>query len=129
PLCDLTTNVSQAAVARYIKVGAVPKQKIRFIPNGVDILRFRPDLEARAQLRNMLGIGDRFAWLAVGRFETAKDHLMLTRAFSQLCEQRSEAVLLLIGQGILEDQIREATVSLGLSERVYFLGVRRDIPQ
>lgn len=128
PICDLTTNVSQAAVDRYVRVGAAPEQKIRFVPNGVNVDRFRPDAEARARLRRELGLGERFAWLAVGRFEAAKDHLTLVRAFGRLGGQ-DDAALLLAGQGGMEDQIRAEVAALGLSDRVHFLGVRRDIPQ
>ncbi|MBK9711901.1 MAG: glycosyltransferase [Kouleothrix sp.] len=128
PICDLTTNVSQAAVERYVQVGAAPARKIRFVPNGVNVDRFRSDAEARDRLRRELGLGGRFAWLAVGRFEAAKDHLTLVRAFGRLGEQ-DDAALLLAGQGGMEDQIRAEVAALGLSDRVRFLGVRRDIPQ
>ena len=51
-LVDLTTNVSQAAVKRYIRVGAAPKDKIIFVPNGIDISRFKPDRDTGRRLRN-----------------------------------------------------------------------------
>ena len=38
-LADLTTNVSEAAAARYIRVGAVPARKLKIIPNGVQLER------------------------------------------------------------------------------------------
>src|SRR5690606_24985728 len=74
PLCDLTTNVSQAAVERYVRVGAVPAGKIRFVPNGVDLASFSRQ-EARGKaVRDELGLDDRFVFLAVGRFAPAKDY-------------------------------------------------------
>jgi len=68
PLCDLTTQVSWAGLERYVEVGATPRHRIRFIPNGVDTERFRPDPEARKRIRRDLDIDDRFVWLAGGRF-------------------------------------------------------------
>lgn len=128
PLCDLTTNVSEAAVARYVRVGAVPQRKIRFVPNGVDTTLFKPDPDARLRLRRVLGLEGRFVWLAVGRFEEAKDHRTMIRAFATLSQAYPAALLLLVGQGSLEAEIKAQVVALGLVDRVRFLGVRRDIP-
>ena len=63
-LVDLTTNVSQAAVERYIRVGAAPKDKIIFVPNGIDTSRFKPDRDTGWRLRNELGIDNYIVWLA-----------------------------------------------------------------
>ena len=39
-LADVTTNVSRAAVERYIRIGAAPAGRIRWLPDGVDLSRF-----------------------------------------------------------------------------------------
>lgn len=129
PFCDLTTNVSRAAVERYIRVGAAPRRKIRFMPNGIDTRRFRPDPVARARLREALGVDERFVWLAVARFQEVKDHATLIGAFAELGRAHPEAVLLLVGQGRLEAETRALVASSGLTERVRFLGVRPDVPE
>lgn len=128
PLCDLTTNVSRTAVERYIQVGAAPPRKICFMPNGIDTQRFRPDPAARGRLRQALGLGEHFVWLAVARFQEVKDHATLIRAFAELSRAHPEAVLLLVGQGRLESEIRALVAALGLTEKVRFLGVRPDVP-
>src|SRR5262245_56954535 len=46
-LADLTTNVSQAGVDRYLQIGAVPSGRIRFVPNGLDLRRFSPNAAQR----------------------------------------------------------------------------------
>ncbi len=46
-LADLTTIVSQAAVERYVRIGAAPAHRLRFVPNGLDLARFIPDEAAR----------------------------------------------------------------------------------
>lgn len=129
PLTELTTNVSRAAVERYIRVYAAPKEKIMFVPNGIDIARFRPDRVAGQRLRNELGIDNDFVWLAVGRFEPAKDYPNMLRAFRAVGTKRLDAVLLLVGQGSLLEQVKKLTAELGLEDKVRFLGVRRDVPE
>jgi len=129
PLTDLTTNVSRAAVERYIQVGAVPKDKIMFMPNGIDIAKFKPDRVAGQRLRNELGIKDDFLWLAVGQFETAKNYPNMLRAFKVVVAIRPDAVLLLVGQGSLLEKTKKLANELGLEDKVRFLGIRRDVPE
>lgn len=128
-LADLTTNVSRAAVSRYIQVGAAPKGKIIFMPNGIDTSRFQFKHGARLQLRDKLELRDKFTWLAVGRFEEAKDYPSLLRAFKRAAEVRNDAVLLIAGQGTLFEEIKGIAYSLDLAKKIRFLGVRRDIPE
>lgn len=127
PLCDLTTNVSGAAVERYIRVGAASADRIRYVPNGIDLTRFRRSPTERARVRTELGFEDRPVLLGVGRFEPAKDHANMLTAFCLVVEQRPDALLVLIGQGRLESTIREHADVLGVGEHVVFLGKRDDV--
>jgi len=128
PLADLTTNVSRAAVERYIRVGAAPKNKIRFMPNGIDTTKFKPNKAAGQRLRNELGVVNYFVWLAVGRFEEAKDYPNMLRAFSMIVSKKTDVVLLLVGQGSLMEEVKKIASELNLEDKVQFLGVRRDVP-
>lgn len=129
PLCDLTTQVSRAGLARYVRIKAVPKHKACFVPNGVDTERFSPNPEARARLRDELGLQDFFVWLTVGRLEPPKDHFTLIRAFSYLLSKKGEAKLLIAGQGSLMPELEALAENLGVTSKVLFLGARRDIPE
>jgi len=128
PLCDLTTQVSRAGLDRYVRIGAVPARKIRFIPNGIDTARFRPDAETRHVLRQELGVADTFLWLAVGRFDPQKDYPNLLRALAQVARESPEAVLLIAGDGPLRPAMEDLARKMGLGERLRFLGIRRDVP-
>lgn len=128
-LADRTTIVSATAAERYLATGAVPRHRLQVIPNGVDTQRFRPLPDARAELRRELDLGEAFAWLAVGRFEPAKDYPNMLAAFARVVARQPDAMLLLVGTGSLQSQTEELARSLGVSERVRFLGVRRDVPE
>lgn len=127
-LCDLTTQICQAGMDRYIRIGAVPKGKIRFVPNGVNVARFFPDLDVRSQIRRDFDIGNNFVWLAVGRHDEVKDYPNLIRAFCQARVVNNNALLLLVGDGPLRSEIEQLVASLGLLKFVRFLGIRQDIP-
>ncbi len=123
-LCEITTQVSNAAGRHYVDARVVPSQKMKVIPNGVDTGRFRPNPESRARLRRELLLGDKFVWLAVGRFDGAKDYDNLVSALRNL---RSNSTCLIAGDGPLRQSIEKAAHSFGLAERIRFLGVRKDV--
>jgi glycosyltransferase involved in cell wall biosynthesis len=127
-LCDLTTQVSQAGLERYVRMGAVPRHKIRYIPNGVDTERFKPNLEDRLKFRKELGV-DGFVWLAVGRFDPPKDYPTMLQAFARVVHKHSNTILLIAGDGPLRKTMENLARELGIEKRTKFLGIRRDIPQ
>jgi glycosyltransferase involved in cell wall biosynthesis len=128
-LADLTTNVSQAAVDRYIRVGAGVPGRIRFVPNGLEPSSFVADSAIRARLRKELSLEDRFVWLAVGRFREQKDYPNLLRAFATVAthDPASDAALVIAGSGPTESHAMSLASSLNIGDRVRFLGIRDDI--
>ena len=128
-LVDQMTIVSQAAADRFIADRIIPPRLLRVIPNGVDTERFRNvPAGVRESLRRELGLDGRFAWLAVGRFEVAKDNPNMLRAFARVHERHPDALLLLVGRGSLQVETEALSQALGLGGNVRFLGVRRDVP-
>jgi glycosyltransferase involved in cell wall biosynthesis len=128
-MVDHMTIVSQAAADRFIGDGIVPARLLTVVPNGVDTEQIRNvPPGTRASLRRTLGVEDRFVWLAVGRFEIAKDYPNMLRAFARLRERQPRVVLLLVGRGSLQEETEALVRELGLGDAVRFLGVRDDVP-
>lgn len=124
-LCEHSTNVSIAAVERYVDIKAAPKEKISFIPNGIDFSRFRFSTSARNKLRHALKLEQTFVWLAVGRLEEQKDYPNMLQAFKTMPENHH---LLIVGEGPLLASLQDLCKTLGLDKRVSFLGRRTDVP-
>ncbi|MDQ3136659.1 MAG: glycosyltransferase [Gemmatimonadota bacterium] len=123
------TIISRLAAARYVAIGAVPADRLTVVPNAVDTDRFTQVPGARAAIRLELGLGEEFVWLAVGRFQEAKDSPTMIAAFARLAVARPDSRLLLVGKGALQGEVEELVREAGLKERVRFLGVRRDVPE
>jgi glycosyltransferase involved in cell wall biosynthesis len=129
-LVDQMTIVSQAAADRFVTESIIPKELLRVLPNGLDITPFQNvPAGARESLRRSMGLDGEFAWLAVGRFEVAKDYPNMLRAFAKVRELDDRAVLLLVGQGSLQGEAESLSRDLGLASTVRFLGVRNDVPE
>lgn len=129
PLCNLTTQVSQAGLERYVRIGAVPAHKIRYIPNGVDTKRFHPNPEVRRRLREEFMLNEAFVWLAIGRFVPPKDYPNMIQAFANVLDKYPKALLLIAGNGPLRPLVEKLVRDLHISAHVKFLGIRRDIPE
>jgi glycosyltransferase involved in cell wall biosynthesis len=128
-LVDHMTIISQMAAERHIRDRIVPSRILRVVPNGVDATPFLTvPPEIRGELRASLGVSSAFVWLAVGRFEVAKDYPNMLRAFARARERHPAAVLLLVGKGSLREETEAVARELGLGESVRFLGVRSDVP-
>ena len=129
PLCTLTTNVSQAGVDRYVRVGAAPDEKIRHHPNGLDVDAYAPDEDARARTRAELGVNGAFLWLAAGSLLPPKDYPNMLEAAARLAERRPGFVLAVAGEGPQRASLLETRAALGLDDgTVRFLGSRDDLP-
>lgn len=112
------------ANARYLKASGVPEDRIYFAPHCVDNTRFRGAAsiaisEAR-QWRTSLQIPpDARVLLFAGKFEAKKRPLDLLEAFLGIdLSRRSGAVVLFVGAGALEPQLRAR--SAGHEDVVFF---------
>jgi glycosyltransferase involved in cell wall biosynthesis len=128
-LVDRCTIISRLAAERYVAIGAVPASRLEVVPNTVDTQRFHRLPHARAAIRRELGLGEEFVWLAVGRFEEAKDYPTMIAAFARLATDRRDARLLLVGTGSLQPEVERLVREAGLADWIRFLGVRRDVPE
>jgi glycosyltransferase involved in cell wall biosynthesis len=98
--------------------------RMRRIPNGVDVERFRPAAgDERARTRRSLGLGsDDRVMLYCGRFYEAKRLEVLVDAMTTTPGQ-----LLLVGEGPARGALESRVRDLGLTERVRLLAPMDDV--
>lgn len=99
------------------------------IPNAVDSEHFIYSFETRRKKRKELGINNELVVGHVGRLSYQKNHKFLIKIFDELVRLKSDALLLLIGVGEKEAEIRAQVKSLGLENKVLFLGNRSDVSE
>jgi glycosyltransferase involved in cell wall biosynthesis len=127
---DAVVTVCEAARNDAISRGIVPPDKTRVVPNGIVIDAYPTASDAmQERLVRMLKLPSRTQVIgSVGRLNWAKDQFGLIRAFRIVHQQRSNTVLVLIGDGELRDQLKQCAFDEGVASHVYFLGDRNDVP-
>lgn len=106
------------------------EQTFIFVPNGIDLDLYRYPKETSEQVKDRLQLNsDSFVIGNIGRFEEQKNHHFLIDIFEEVKKMNSKAHLLLIGEGTLEEKIKQQVKRKGLERAVTFLGVRDDIPK
>ncbi|MFJ5759272.1 glycosyltransferase family 1 protein [Neobacillus sp. NPDC093182] len=101
--------------------------KVTFIKNAIDLNKYRFREEIRNAVRTELDITNEFVIGHAGRFAYQKNHSFLVEIFEEVVKEYPNSVLLLAGDGPLKPEIENMIKEKGLSEKVRFLGIRRDI--
>jgi glycosyltransferase involved in cell wall biosynthesis len=98
-----------------------PAGEVHLVLNGVDL----PPAPAGSDVRAELGIAERTPLVAVvGGLERRKGVDILLDAFARVAPTAS---LLAAGDGPMAESLRARAATLGIAERVHWLGERRDV--
>ena len=125
---DAVICVSEAVRRYRIGEAGFDPDKLSLIENGIDLNRFDQKF-SREEVLFRLGLPTGVRWIIiVGRLVPLKGHRFLVEAMALLAKDFPDLGLLIVGDGECEPFLREQVENLGLSSRVVFLGLRRDIP-
>lgn len=129
PPTTLFTGVGQPVCEELKRIG-VAKDRIRYIPNGVNTKHFRPSLDKKP-LRKKFGIPENdIVLLSVGRLTPAKQPFTMIEVFSCLEKKLENVTLCIAGKGELLEATKDLAQRMGL-RKVLFLGHvdhDRDLP-
>ena len=101
--------------------------KIKIIHNAINIEEYYYDCEIRKYMREKLNIDNKFVIGNVGRFKEPKNHTFLIDIFKEISILEPNSILLLVGNGELEESIKRKVKKVNLEEKVIFLGFRKDV--
>lgn len=116
---------SQAAIAVHV-AGGFPAGRFKWIPNGVDLVRF--GAAERGAERRRLGVAeDERIVLTVGNLRPVKNHGLLLHASRRLHDRGIAHRVWIIGEGAEREQLARTTRELGLTATVDLLGDAPDL--
>ena len=107
---------------------AIQNNKVYILNNAIDLEKFQFDLNIRKLLRKELKIDDNtFVIGHVGRFVKQKNHSFIIDIFNEYQKNNNNSLLVLIGQGPLENEIKEKLANYNILDKVLFLGQKENI--
>ena len=112
--------LTDALKAELVRRGVDP-EKISVVPNGVDTSRFRP-MSRDASLARDLGIGNETVIGYVGSIVDYEGLGLLVEAAARLSEERSDFVVLIVGDGAEYENLKTQVHLLGIDRFFRFVG-------
>jgi len=122
--------VNSSLGAEYHHTQGYPAARMVVLPSGVDVDRFRPDPAAGQRYRDVWGIkkGEQVVGI-VGRLDPMKDHHSLFAAAAILRREHHQPWIVCVGEGdaAYREHLRSAANSLGVDDRVLWVGGQREM--
>lgn len=121
-------SCSDNAAAYFYPESVRTSASFWMVNNAIDLERFAFKEDAREKVREEFALSPDILVVGhVGRFSPQKNHSFLLEIFAKILKKRPDAKLLLVGQGELEEGIREKAKELGVLDDVIFTGARSDV--
>ncbi|MFG2132414.1 glycosyltransferase [Streptomyces sp. NPDC048751] len=125
---------AESTRAAYEAAG-IPSDLLHVIPNGVDLLRFRPDPARRLAIRSALGIPSTAPVVVfAARYDAMKNVPLFLRAAREWLRREPEGHVLMCGAGMTPGNgALQADVESAFgtehrpTDRLHLLGIRRDM--
>ena len=105
----------------------VASDRFAVTKNGIDESQFIFSVEKRKQIRSELHIADNEILIGhTGRFSHQKNHEFIINVFAEIIQSGYNAKLLLLGEGVLKEQMKIKCEQLGISDLVIFAGIKKN---
>ncbi|MCP4366420.1 MAG: glycosyltransferase family 4 protein [Planctomycetes bacterium] len=127
---DRIITLCRSETRDYLERGIAGNEKFTVIPSGVDTDKFPGCRIDRDKMKGELGLPKDVPIVGIiARLAPEKGHDLCLDAFPQLIDAFQGALLIIVGKGALEDDIRKKISRLRLDASVVMLGHRTDIPE
>jgi glycosyltransferase involved in cell wall biosynthesis len=129
PVTDVAIAVSESTREFCIRARKLSPERVKKVYLGAPLDEFSPfPPEARREAREALGFGpDEKIVGTVTRLMESKGNRYLVEAASILARKRSDVRVVIVGEGPLQSELEAQARSLGVSDRMSFLGFQRDV--
>jgi glycosyltransferase involved in cell wall biosynthesis len=117
----LIVTVSKYSRDKIIQFYDADTAKIRIVPNGVDLQRFKP-VQGLESIKRQIGIDSKLCVLFVGRLIPRKGLSFLIEAAKYVVKEFKETIFVIVGDGPLKNHLRAYLEEINLSGNFVFIG-------
>ena len=122
--CHRMISVADAMTDLMVEANVAPREKFTTIYSGMDVEPFLQAGEHREEIRRKYGFRNNHVVVGkIARLFHLKGHDDLVTASEVVARQHPDVRFLLVGDGILRDQLQARIERLGLSEHFVFAGL------
>jgi glycosyltransferase involved in cell wall biosynthesis len=123
-LCKITDHIisiSKATKQALVEFENIPEGRIEVVYNGISAPIVCPNKVI--SLKHKLGIANNTTVLGtISRLDPIKNHLMMLDAFALVLKERSNMVLIIVGDGEESENIKRRISELGIIDKVIMPG-------
>ncbi len=123
---DRIVAVSKGVGNELIQNFSLKDDKVAVIENGYDINRLNRLAEEPLTDVEQMCMQGRKMIVTAGRLVDVKGHQHLIRAFAETLKQVTDAVLVIVGEGELEESLKQLAQNCGIEDRVFFTGFTKN---
>ena len=99
------------------------KGKVTIVNNAIDLNKFAFNQKSREEIRKEWGLESKFIVGNIGRLVTQKNQTFLLDIFYEYQKLNDNAVLLMLGNGPLKEELERKVDDLHIQDKVFFAGV------
>lgn len=127
-ITDLKICVSHDILEIRAQRERTPRAKLEYLPNGVDLGRFRSPARAKEEIMAEFGwAGDDPLVVSVGRLVEEKNYPLLAGAIASVRESVPNVRCVIAGEGMLRDEIGARIEELRIGDSMKLAGSRSDV--
>src|ERR1700676_1843340 len=108
----------------------IAREKMVFVPNGIDTNAFYPSDTERQRVRAEWGVGEDCKLVGkIARFDPIKNHPLFLKAAARVAAERPNVRFVCVGHGDASylNQLKELTRTLGIENNVQWVQARPDM--
>jgi glycosyltransferase involved in cell wall biosynthesis len=122
--CHRLVSVADAMTDLMVSAGVAPREQFVTVYSGMEVEPFLRANQTRESVRARLGFSSEHVVIGkIARLFYLKGHEYLISAASQVVRAAPQVRFLLVGDGILREQLTRRIQALGLSEHFRFTGL------
>ena len=127
---NLVVTISRYSVQKIVELYGVDENKIRIVPNGVDLQRFKPGTNCE-DAKKLVGANNEHVVLFVGNLIPRKGLHFLVDAAKQVIKENKKTKFVVVGDGPIKENIIVYSQQQGVFGNFVFLGKVSDsvLPQ
>lgn len=113
---------------RHVTARLVPAHKAHTVLNGIPVSRFSAAANTRAAARQQLGLSEADTVIGcVGRLVPLKNHHRMVDVLADLLSQHPHLKLVIVGDGVQAEALRQQVAARGLQGHVVLAGQRSNV--